>query len=199
MGWAKEIFIGMYDETILDNDGAFHIPVLFRELLEKGAAAERRAVITCFDGLRVYPEKAFMALVDNLRQSAKSQEERNNLRALTFSAHTVPFDETGRIALLSKFLSYAKLAPGDRVLLTGMGSYFEVGENAKLDIERPGFQEELGKILAQYENEVFGEAPLVITDGAKQLTCSPDGTVIMITAQEADQTNKSVEEGENNE
>ena len=128
----KQIFIGEY-ETVLDCDSGFEIPTAYLKLLRAGATTRRHAIIACLDALRVYPEQTFSEYVDELRENlrkTKSPSETdiasNQLRSLTASAHTIKWDENGRIALSEKLVMFADITPGDRIRLRGIYSYFEI-------------------------------------------------------------------------
>jgi len=190
MGWTKHIFLGEY-EVVLTGDGGLIFPAAYIKLLEEGSVTGKLAVITYAggDALHVYPEQAFETYVKKLRESrrtAKTPTERRIsselLRAVTAPALNIRWDEDGRVFLPERVLAYADFKTGTNLILLGMGSYFDIcnGENAKFDINKPDFFEEINDILEQYEKDVYGESHLSIFDGSIRIKHAPGGGAIKL-------------------
>lgn len=128
------LFVGRYVNRI-DKKGRVSVPKPFREALASQS----------FSGLYTYPlfkfnafeacDEEFMTrLSDSLEDLPMFSDEQDDLSFILESAHRLPFDPEGRIALPKDVLKTTGIA--GQVLFVGRGRRFQIWEPKSYDANR---------------------------------------------------------------
>ena len=109
------MFVGVHERS-LDDKGRLALPSAFRALLEDSCYlvfGEDRCV-------NVFARQDFERVAnDVMEQVRRGEMTLARQRALAHSATLVTLDKQGRVTIDEKLRTYARLAPGSRVMVSG--------------------------------------------------------------------------------
>jgi MraZ protein len=126
------MFVGEYEYKV-DNKGRLPLPPRFRKELED----ELVLTLSPDNCIAAYPKADWVKMTANQAPAnlLSSDKERKINRFLFSNAHEVSVDNQGRIALPSALRE--KCGIGDRAVVNGLNTSFEIWNPARLEKERP--------------------------------------------------------------
>jgi MraZ protein len=126
------MFVGEYEYKV-DNKGRLPLPPRFRKELED----ELVLTLSPDNCIAAYPKADWVKMTANQAPAnlLSSDKERKINRFLFSNAHEVSVDNQGRIALPSALRE--KCGIGDRAIVNGLNTSFEIWNPARLEKERP--------------------------------------------------------------
>lgn len=112
----------------LDSKGRLHVPARFRDVLAK-KYDERLVIVPWRDCLRVYPLVEWAKFEQLLMTGNLSPKKNKQIRILTGRSAELQIDKNGRILIPAQMRKDSDL--DNSLILTGMGSFFEIWDQEK--------------------------------------------------------------------